>query len=379
MLDKQKQAEAREKLQNDTLPEALKHKHVLLEWATGTSKTLMALKIARGRGAKKILLLTKEIAHKLTWEDECKKWGMEDIWNNMTVMCYASLHKIADGYFDLIINDECHGLSENRENNLEKVGFDWMVSLSATPGEEVEDRLMNICPYWKSEISMDKAISLGILPEPTIYIVDVEFDDVKVVKTVKGTKGKKARKYTSRGYYDYLSEQIKKFKSMYERDYEDWQLSQLVQTGARRKKFMAQCKTEKAKEILEKIKHKRFICFTGFIEQCDELGGENVIHSGISINKRKQLIERLNNGEIDNLLAVNMLKESMNISYIEAGMLIQADAKTDRGMIQVLGRTLRGDDPEFYIFRLKDTSDEYNVKTALSSFNKKYIKVYDER
>lgn len=377
MLNKQKQSEARQALQERTLGKVEGKKHVLLKWATGTSKTLMAIKIAEARKAESILLNVKETSHKITWEDEFKKWGFEDLWSKTTCICYASLHTVVGNQYDIVINDECHGLSELREDHLDKIKFDSMISLSATPGEEVEERLENICPYWTSNVPLKRAIELGILPEPTIYIVDVELDDIVIKHTVKGNKTRRTKKYTDKGYYDYLCKQIEKFQAMYEKNYEDWQLHQLNRTGSVRKQFMAHCKTEKAKEILARLEGKRFICFTGSIEQCEELGGKNVIHSGISVNKRKDLIKKLNEKEIDSVFSVNMLKESMNIVEIEAGMMIQTDAKTDRGSVQGLGRCLRGEDPQFYFLRLKDTVDERYVKKAISSLDKQYIKQYE--
>lgn len=379
MLNKEKQAEAREKLQTKTFQEAKDKRHILLKWATGTGKTRMAILLALNKVPKSILLNVKETNHKITWKKEFEEMGATGWWDRITCICYASLEKEVDKHYDVIINDECHGLSELRESYLGQISFDTMISLSATPGEEVEERLSNVCPYWESYIPMDKAIELGILPPPTIYVVNLELDNNIKRNEVKASGTKRIIKKTDREYYDYLTNKIDKFKSMYSRDFESWQMHQLNQFALKRKKFMAHCKTEKAKEILNKIKNKRYICFAGSIEQCNELGGKNVIHSEIGPKKRENIIEQLNNKEISNVHAVNMLKESMNIREIESGMMLQVDAKTDRGAIQVLGRCLRGDDPEFYFFKIKDTVDERYVNTALSSFNKKYIKNYDAR
>lgn len=147
MINKQKQIEARNNLQNTTLVEANGKKHILLKWATGTGKTRMALLLATRSNPNSILLNIKETNHKITWEEEFKKHGLEQYWNKVTCICYASLEKEIGKKYDVIINDECHGLSELREAYLDQIEFDTMISLSATPGEEVEERLYNICPY----------------------------------------------------------------------------------------------------------------------------------------------------------------------------------------------------------------------------------------
>lgn len=378
MLDKQKQAQARNKLQEETLPQTKNHKHILLKWTTGVSKTLMAIKIAISISPNKILINTKEISHKDTWEKEFKKWGYDNLWQKVTIICYASLHTIEGEQFDVIINDECHGISELREDYLGRMeGWKKMISLSATPGEEVEERLAKIHPYWESIVTTEEAIELGILPEPTIYVVEVELDDKIKRHTIK--KGSRTNRYTDKAYYTYLTTQIKRYQEIFENTGEGWAMQRMVRAGNVRKVFMALCKTEKVKEILSKVKEKRYMCFTGSIEQCNELGGRNAIHSMISVNKRKKIMEDFNNKLIDNVFSVNMLKESVNVEDIEAGLMVQVDAKTDRGSLQALGRTLRGDEPEFYFFKLINTVDDKWVAKALSSFSNKYIKVYEEK
>ena len=76
---------------------------------------------------------------------------------------------------------------------------------------------------------------------------------------------------------------------------------------------------------------------------------------------------------INSLFCVNMMRESINITNIEAGMIVQLDGVNDRSFIQTLGRTLRGVKPEFYVLCIKGTQDEKYVKTAFKDFNPKYI------
>jgi superfamily II DNA or RNA helicase len=68
-----------------------------------------------------------------------------------------------------------------------------------------------------------------------------------------------------------------------------------------------------------------------------------------------------------------MLQEGVNLTGIEAGVIIQLDGE-ERAFIQKFGRTLRADSPEQYIIYFKGTRDEEYLNNALESIDKNYIK-----
>ena len=145
----------------------------------------------------------------------------------------------------------------------------------------------------------------------------------------------------------------------------------MLREGLARKVFISKIKTDKAKEIIKRLKGKRFICFCGSIKQCEEIG-TNLIHSKIDKKIREQLIAKFNNEEIDELYAVDMLQESMNLNKINAGIIVQLD-NGERTAVQMIGRVLRSIAPEVYILMAKGTQDEQYMKTALQSIDSKYI------
>ena len=122
------------------------------------------------------------------------------------------------------------------------------------------------------------------------------------------------------------------------------------------------------------MKDKRFICFCTNIEQAELLGEENAVHS-----KKKnslEIIHRFNEKEINNLFAVGMLQEGVNLKDIEAGIIIQLDGE-ERAFIQKFGRTLRADSPEQYIIYFRATRDEEYLNNALENIDNKYIQTYE--
>lgn len=95
--------------------------------------------------------------------------------------------------------------------------------------------------------------------------------------------------------------------------------------------------------------------FCGSIKQAESLS-KNVIHSKIS--HPEKALKAFKDGELNELFAVSMLKEGVNIPNIQACVITQLDSK-ERDFVQKAGRALRNpDDPTVYIFFFKDTQDE---------------------
>lgn len=344
----------RKELQYKAVQLGLHNRHLLLEWPTGLGKSKVAIDLVREKKDEQWLLVCKETNHIENWRQEFVKHRAEDLWkSSITAICYASLHKYEGQEYNLIL-DEVHATSELRSDIIKTIKFDRIVSLSATVDYQVQQRLEDICPPHVYKIDISDAIEWGILPEPEINIVTVELGDNDQRK------------------YEKITKDIDYWKSRYNKNFEEWEKIRMLRAGLQRKMFLASIKGKKAKEIIDSLKGKRFICFTGSIEQVEKLGNAN-IHSKVGKKKREELIHKFNTLEIDELYAVDMLQESMNLNKIDAGIIVQLD-NGERTAVQMIGRTLRSLAPEIYILVVKDTQDEIYMRNALSSIDKKYIK-----
>lgn len=370
--------ETRDTIQQKALELSRKHDHILLTWATGCGKSLAALKCMVDTGGMWIIVC-KEITHIANWEREISKFDPEGTRISPRIgdiICYASLHKYAGVENINLVLDEVHGLSELRELRIADMNYSKVISLSATVDTEIKQRLTAIKPFEEYNITTSSAIEMGILPEPKVYLIYKELDNGK--KEYVAKVNKKEVYLTAKGYYDYLTRNFEYWKKRSEEKGELWTHTKQMQAALDRKRWMADYKTDLAEIVIEKIKDRRFICFTGGIEQCNKLGGTNVVHSKISTKKREELITSLNNEVINSLFCVNMMRESINITNIEAGMIVQLDGINDRSFIQTLGRTLRGINPEFYVLCIRGTQDERYVKTALKDFDPKYVHIQND-
>ena len=383
---------------------------VALEWATGVGKSKAALDIIASLHTQEpqfsVLLVVAEIAHIKNWQDEADKWGYNSMYNeHVFVTTYASLKHQISKFFDIIILDEAHHVgSDLRLDFIQKIGFDKMVLLSATFGQELLPTLKVLLKQSIEQytITLKIAIDWDILPDPLIYLIPLQLDNRtnseiiteewgvqkkrKVIKCLfedRWTYMAKRKVYTDvtliitctpMQKYLFISDKIEYLKKMTFRTNNQGVRNKWLQMGSQRKLFLGNSKTEVARELLESINDKRFICFCSSIEQADELGGDNAIHS--KKDDPALTIERFNNGDINNLFAVGMIKEGQNLTDIEVGVIIQLDG-AERQFIQKFGRSLRAKDPIQYIFYYENTRDQEYLDKILEEVDIKYVQTME--
>jgi len=353
------------------------HSYLVLEHATGLGKSLAAINIIEKYGGNWNIVLA-ETNHELNWIEEFKEHNKQHLLENIKFFCYQSLHKNLNDQ-NYIFDELHHICSEKRLNELNHIhlfNLKRFIGLSATLTRIQKEEIGNVIgSFHVYKISLDDAISWGILPEPTIYLVGTELDNITINQTFHFNKIKSVD-CTELDWYNYQSERIEHFKLKYYSVQQEWAKIKWLKSANDRKKFLATCKTKYAVKLLEYLKSKRLICFTGSIEQSEQLSNGLSIHSKISKKKREELLNKFNSGEIDKLFATGMLKEGQNLNNIQVGIIIQLD-NVDRYFVQVTGRTLRAKFPEQYIMYVKNTQDEVYIEKVLNNINKDYVNYTD--
>ena len=382
------------------------YNNIAIQAATGVGKSKLALDLCRnmvepGEQLPSILLVVAEVAHIQNWKDEIEKWSYE---GPVFICCYASLKKYRNTEWDVIIFDEAHHLgSELRLDIFSTITATHMLFLSATLKQSLLDTLELHCgPIKVIKMGLQDAFNANILPEPKINLMPLTLDNKTVNHFIVEEWGNKARRVsikcaykdrwlykrnksrypnveliiscTQQQKYDYITEQFNYYKKRYMSCRNEAIKNKWLQWGSRRKTFLGLEKTAIAAQLLQKIGDKRLICFCTNIAQADMLGQETSVHS----QKKDSLniIQKFNNGEINSLYAVGMLQEGVNLTGIEAGVIIQLDGE-ERAFIQKFGRTLRADSPEQYIIYFRATRDEEYLQNALESIDKNYIREYE--
>lgn len=371
-----------------------KHNNILLEHPTGSGKTYSSLSCVKDFGGRWLIVLS-ESAHIKNWNDDIIKHNFHDLLMNIEFVLYASLHKYKDAIYDGIILDEGHhGVSDIRLGHLNTIKASKKIILSATIEQEHKSKLKaNLGHFYTYKITLKQAIDWGLLPKPKIHIIELELDQFNKTEEIIMTKGDKKKrsavicdfkdrftymkkykdlelhvKCTQQEKYDNFCSQMDYWRNRYYRERVEVFKVKWLFNGTQRKRFLADCKTEYVKKLLNKLKNRRYICFTGSIKQCEELGGKNIVTS-----KRKNnqvTIDKLNDRKISNIFAVGMLKEGVNLLQVDV-IVVQLDAGT-RSIIQMIGRGLRHDAPEIWLFYYKNTQDETYLNNSLEEF-KDYV------
>lgn len=373
---------------------------LILQWATGCGKSKAAIDIIKDLATHNVLLAVAEIAHRENWKKEFLKWGLP-LDTGIVIETYASLKNHKGEKYDLIILDEAHHAgSDLRMEILEEIETEKVLALSATLPSDMWFKLGQLYGRRMSsfKVSLQEAIDWGILPEPKLYLIPMTLDNTHLTQIIVEEWGTKAKRRTVKcsiserwtymkdkatyphmrleiectelQKYIHLSDKIEFWKKQFFRTRNEGVKNKWLQFGSERKRYLGSLKDQKAQEVLDLIKDKRYICFCSSIEQAERLGGDNSIHS----KKKGSLntIEDFNSKEIDNLFAIGMIQEGQNLVDIEVGVIIQLDGQ-ERAFVQKSGRAMRADEPLLFILYYKDTRDEEYLQKALEDINPDYI------
>ena len=384
---------------------ALKDEHrVILKWATGCGKSKMVIDLINHQCRTlsyptKVLFVVAERAHINNWQDEFDKWHLDINKVATDVCCYASLKKYKDFHYDIVVLDEGHHcFSEKRMAALEELKENlypdaYVYLLSATLSSGKQDMIEDIFGKFKtSTVTLKDAIEEDILPDPKVYVIGMELDNVKKHQEIKIGNDPKAPvvKWEDRAKYIYkntpciiqctefqknlfLTQSVDYWNERYHRSHSEFQRVKAANYGSQRKRFLGELKTGVIRKLIERLpKNNRFVCFCASVDQANNLDYVNTISSKRPAKSNQLIIDKFNNKEINHIYAVGMITEGMNLTDIQTGIIVQLDGK-ERLFIQKFGRSLRAEDPVTFIFYYKSTQDEKYLKGALENIDSKYI------
>lgn len=388
---------------------ALKDEHrVILKWATGCGKSKMTIDLINHavddiptKNTIKVLFVVAERAHIQNWQSEFDKWGLKTDRISTDICCYASLKKYVDYcYWDIVVLDEGHHcFTEKRMAALEELKehiyplADYVYLLSATLSSGKQDMIEDIFGKFKtSTVTLKDAIEEDILPDPKVYVIGMELDNIKKHEEIKIGNDPNAPvvKWEDRAKYIYkntpciiqctefqknlfLTQSVDYWNERYHRSHSEFQRVKAANYGSQRKRFLGELKTGVIRKLIERLpKNNRFVCFCASVDQANNLDYVNTISSKRPAKSNQLIIDKFNNKEINHIYAVGMITEGMNLTDIQTGIIVQLDGK-ERLFIQKFGRSLRAEDPVTFIFYYKDTQDEKYLKGALESIDSKYV------
>lgn len=376
-------------IQDEALRMSEKYNNLIINWATGTGKskaTIDIIKTIKGP----ILLVVDKLTHKDNWRKEFIKFRLSP--SNITITTYASLHKYSDKTFEATIYDEAHHLNTEKRLAIAKtIKQTKAILLSASLKDSAIRNFVSLFPgLARHEIKLNTAIEEGYLPNPQVVLVPTTLDDKEKNQLIEVSIGKpnkvihtdyngmwqilKNRKAyentlikvacTELDKYAYLNNQIDYRLSLYRKYKNPSAETMWLRACLDRKNFLASTKLKHIKPFLEKLKTKRFICFTNSIDDMKKLSSKNHIHS--KLKNPSLVLNKFNSKKINNIFAVGMLQEGENLTDIEVGVISQLDG-SERPFIQKFGRTLRSNYPLLFIFYTKNTQDVIYMKNVIEN------------
>ena len=310
----------------------------LLELATGTGKSRMALEKAKSLGGKTMLLVVHRVVHKENWAEEITKWW-PNCPMNITVTTYKSLHKHA-GAYDCAIFDECHHLSELCREYLASYSIKHSILCSATVKDSLKYEFSlifkGLTTYTKD---LRDVIDDEILPDPKVYLLPLSLRmDTPTVSIWKNPKAKgrliecsyalrwnfiqqktnPVRIYcTERQYLCDLNSQVEYWKKKYMSTRNPIMKNKWLKLCGDRLKWLSDLKTNVVYELLCHLAGFRTLTFCNSIEQTEVLGK----HCINSKNKDSiKVLRDFNEGKIKHITACNMLNEGMNLVNCRIGI-----------------------------------------------------------
>ena len=388
----------REEIYNQCVQKIDKTNCLLLESATGTGKSKIAIDLInmlcdtvyKDRNVILLLLVAKRV-HKQTWKEEFEKWGGIKA-HKVIIECYESLHKYR-GHYDIVCADEVHHIgSELRLSLLRHLQWGYFLGLSAT----IPRKLKQLFKYrYHSEVvSCDivEAIEDDILPEPQILLYPLILDNRNPTETweINAKVGGRIVYGEIKDIWKLKKQKVHAIISCTQKqkliEYNkliEWEKNKYMQTrnpamerswlfhAGKRLEFLAYCKNQIVSDILRKLDKERTITFCKTIEQ-SEILGKYCIHS--QNGNADDIYERFNKKEIDHITAVNILNENANL--VDCKYAIFANMSSSLVVqCQRQGRALRHQSPVIIIPYYQGTREEEIAKQMTEGYKKEYIRI----
>lgn len=325
----------KEIIQEEALQALLTNKgNIALVAATGSGKSKIVIDFIKTKyktfpDMSILIVVPTEKLRDENWKEEFEKWEAINIWNNnVSRLCYASLSKISNKHFDLIILDELQNITDNNSVFFERNTYKKIIALTATMPTEFDKKIiiseLNIRVVY--EIPIDVAVKNKLVAPFKITIIETTLDTDN--RNVKFKDRKIPYFLTEYEAYQRLSKDIEDAIIFNNNKLKFLSLARM------RLIYNALNKTKVAKFILNNLikSTEKTLIFSGSIEQANKLC-KHTFHS----KTNDKDFEAFKKDEILQLSCVNALNEGMNIPLVDTAIITQVNSK-ERHLIQRINK-----------------------------------------
>lgn len=363
----------------------------ILELATGTGKTLLALKKISQWHIKgnPILIVIPKLVLISNWKAEIKKFNLDSLLEDITFVTYVSLPKHTGKSYECLIADEAHHTSERCMGALKYIKCKHILALSATLKR---DHIFFFTHNYKAEllkVNTKEAIDSNILPDPKILLIPLKLDNKHVnciieknikkttnpllIKTISFSEKWKYKTYkgplrilcTAQQYYGDITGLIEWYK---QKGMHNAVMKNLwLHKAGERLKWLACQKEELARELIRQLKDYRLIAFCPSIEGSNKLGC-SCVNSKVGTEN----LNRFNSKKIKHIACIDMLTEGANLSDCKIA-IFQMINSSQRLQVQKIGRALRHKKPVLVFPYYINTREEEIINTLIKDYNQTLI------
>ncbi len=392
------------------------HNNFLLDLFQRTGKTACSMNLCKNWEGQ-ILILTPNTFVLGQWQKNLKEYNPELI-NRSDLYCYQSLHKIDPTKYQIVLLDEFHLVTEKRMNLLlEFMPYvEHWIGMSGTMDtfDRNKFRLLTKNEFFHAKVDLKQAVSWGILPQPKIFCVPLQFKTDKVYKLF--TKGKDKKKKNDIVPFNQRWESLKnnkvntliqcteeQYNTLIEDDYRYWdkllgefdlpeeEQSDLFKRltekgltyttcnnnrmikGLERKKFYASLKIQYLKKLLTELgwQDKRIIVF------CQDIKQAELVNESLAIHSQKEnplaMVQDFNEGKTNLITCVELLSMGVDINNVDYSIILQL-AGSDVNSSQKFARGLLSAIPKTIVFYYPGTQDEKYLNNFLTNFDESWVK-----
>ena len=309
------------------------------------------------------------------FKEEFKKWGKENLLDNIDILCYQSAYKLVDEHYSIVVCDEVHlGLSPEYRKFFENNTYDRLLCMTATLPEEDEYRaiLVNLAPTVYS-LTLDECVDLGLVAPYNIICRPISLDE---------EEQKQYKMYHNRfrhwsrllGFDAFKAAQFI-MANKATASTEDKKAATMFFNAIRARKSVVDRASSKIiglqKIVVENLDTQILVfsnsnTFTD--ELCSAVSDRAVsYHSSKSAKQRKEALQRFNDGDADIICSTKALNQGFDVPHASVGVICGLTSKS-LPMIQRVGRLLRYQKDKVgkvYILYVKDSQEEKWLNKAV--------------
>lgn len=307
-----------------------------------------------------ILIAYPDLKIKGAWEEDFKKRKYKN--QNITYTTHLSIKKHTAGFYDLVVLDEIHLLSEAQIEAVKELQCVSVLGLTGTLSSHTEETLgLELKLPVLATYSIDQAIKEGVITDYQITVVGVSLDNNRK-NDYKGKLKTEKQQFDS---YGYVIDQL-------ERKGQNTMFLRLARMRVIQNSF---AKMEKTRALLEKHKDERVLVFCGLTSIADDLGIP-VYHSK---SGDKDVFENFANGDGNHLAVVKIGNTGVTYKPLNRVIINYFDSNAEN-LAQKINRCMAMEyntpDKKAHIYIVCTVEDVERkwLKKALEFFDKDKIK-----